>query len=58
MGKMLVIKAGSTTPALAARRGDFEDWVLAGLQVDITSATVVDVRNGSFCVKREGTRIG
>jgi hypothetical protein len=30
MEKILIIKAGSTMPSLAARRGDFEDWILAG----------------------------
>lgn len=33
-------------PSLAARRGDFEDWILAGIGVGIKQTAVVDVRNG------------
>jgi GMP synthase (glutamine-hydrolysing) len=46
--KILVIKAGSTMPSLAARRGDFEDWILAEMGVDITETAIVDVRNGAL----------
>lgn len=46
MEKILIIKAGSTMPSLAARRGDFEDWISAGMGVDIKRAAIVDVRNG------------
>jgi GMP synthase (glutamine-hydrolysing) len=47
MEKILIIKAGSTMPSLAARRGDFEDWILAGMGVDIKRTAIVDVRNGA-----------
>jgi len=30
MKKLLIIKCGDTLPALVARRGDFEDWIIAG----------------------------
>lgn len=44
MGRIIVIKAGSTLPSLIARKGDFEDWVLrgAGLIRD-----VIDARGGA-----------
>ena len=44
MGKILIVKTGSTLPELQARRGDFEDWTLARLGVD--AARVVDVTRG------------
>ena len=31
MKPLLIIKAGETLPEIAARRGDFEDWIIAGL---------------------------
>jgi GMP synthase (glutamine-hydrolysing) len=46
MSKLLIVKVGSTFPALAARRGDFEDWILLGLQVDQCQIRVVDVVRG------------
>jgi len=33
MQEVLIVKLGSTFPSLAARRGDFEDWVRAGLEL-------------------------
>jgi len=42
----LLIKAGSTLSSLAARRGDFEDWVKSGLGVDPSTVSVVDVTRG------------
>jgi GMP synthase (glutamine-hydrolysing) len=45
MGKILIIKTGSTLPEMKARRGDFEDWTLARLGV--TDGQVVDVTQGA-----------
>lgn len=44
--KIVIMKVGSTFPQLAARRGDFEDWVLAGMGVERERARVVDVSAG------------
>lgn len=46
MSKILIIKTGCTLPALAARKGDFEDWVLAGLRVDPQRVSIADVQAG------------
>jgi GMP synthase (glutamine-hydrolysing) len=46
MVAFLVLKLGSTYPALRESRGDFEDWILAGLNVDREEARVVDVPAG------------
>ncbi len=40
----LVLKTGNTFGDLAAARGDYEDWFLAGLGVAPSDALVVDVR--------------
>jgi GMP synthase (glutamine-hydrolysing) len=45
---MLIIKTGATLPTMAARRGDFEDWILAGLGTDVDRTMVVDVYNGDI----------
>jgi GMP synthase (glutamine-hydrolysing) len=41
---MLIVKVGSTLPALAAARGDFEDWIRRGLGPAGVQASVVDPR--------------
>jgi GMP synthase (glutamine-hydrolysing) len=46
MRKILVIKVGSTLPSLFSVKGDFEHWILSGMQVDLGRALVVDVRDG------------
>jgi GMP synthase (glutamine-hydrolysing) len=46
MKNILITKVGRTMPPLASRRGDFEDWILAGMQVDKGQAKVVDVLEG------------
>lgn len=49
MPKLVIIKTGCTLPELSARRGDFEDWVLAGLGISPDQTLVVDVcRGGSL----------
>jgi GMP synthase (glutamine-hydrolysing) len=46
MNQTLIIQTGSTFPALSARRGDFTDWVLAGMGLTRASALVADVEHG------------
>jgi GMP synthase (glutamine-hydrolysing) len=43
---MLVLKMGSTLPALKSRKGDFEDWIIAGLGLAPDEAVVIDVPSG------------
>ena len=33
--RLIIIKTGSTLPSLKAARGDFEDWILAGMGAKI-----------------------
>jgi len=40
---LLIVKTGSTLPAIATRRGDFEDWILGGMRLDAAAARVVRV---------------
>ena len=47
MRKTLIIKTGSTMPELAARQGDFEDWIIGGMGLSPDDALVVDVQNGA-----------
>ncbi|MGA2478981.1 MAG: glutamine amidotransferase, partial [Spirochaetia bacterium] len=44
--RILVLKLGDTLPALKARKGDFEDWIVAGLGVAREEVRVVDVPRG------------
>ena len=37
-----VIKTGSTYPALAARRGDFDDWMRSGMGLDMAWNSVAE----------------
>jgi GMP synthase (glutamine-hydrolysing) len=46
MAAFLVLKLGSTYPAMRESRGDFEDWILAGLGVERDEVHVVDVPTG------------
>lgn len=39
----LIVKAGSTLPEVAVRRGDFEDWIAAGMGVPPERMVVVSV---------------
>ncbi len=49
MKALLILKTGSTLPALAARKGDFEHWIMAGLALPAARMHVLDVRqNGSL----------
>jgi GMP synthase (glutamine-hydrolysing) len=47
MRQILIIKTGSTLPSLLASKGDFEDWVLAGMGIGDDPVSIVDVRDGS-----------
>jgi GMP synthase (glutamine-hydrolysing) len=46
MRKILIIKTGSTLPGLKTRKGDFEQWIMAGMRVGPSDVTVVDVTAG------------
>ena len=46
MRELIILKTGSTLPALLARKGDFTDWIVAGLGVPPTEFRIVDARNG------------
>ena len=46
MNAMPIVKVGETLPSLRATRGDFEHWILSGMQLDLERSLVVDVRNG------------
>jgi GMP synthase (glutamine-hydrolysing) len=47
MPSILVIKTGSTLPALKRQIGDFEDWTLSGMDLPAGEARVVDVTAGA-----------
>ena len=47
MDKILVIKTGSTFPYLISRRGDFEQWILSGIEIELKSALIADVSRGA-----------
>ena len=46
MPTILIIKTGSTLPALKAQKGDFEDWTRAGMDPNGAEVQVVDVVAG------------
>ena len=46
MRKPLIIKTGTTLPELLASKGDFEDWILAGMGLSREQVTIVDVEKG------------
>ncbi|MES2624811.1 MAG: glutamine amidotransferase [Pseudomonadota bacterium] len=46
MKPILIIKAGSTLKSIPRERGDFEDWIMAGMQLPETSFQVCDVVAG------------
>lgn len=54
MGKVLIVKTGSTFPSLTSKKGDFEEWVISGMGIDIRDTFVVNVPNDwSFPEYRE-----
>ena len=46
MKKIVIIKTGDSIPSLVARRGDFEDWIIAGMGCRHSSVMVVSVHKG------------
>ena len=46
MGSVVIVKTGVTIPSVAARRGDFEEWITAGLGLDPARIRVVRVFEG------------
>ncbi len=46
MARLVIVKTGSTMPALKASRGDFEDWIVSGMGIDRSAAEVVDGASG------------
>ncbi len=47
MKKLLILKLGDTLLHIAARRGDMEDWFIAGLGLDPAQVEVFDPRTGA-----------
>jgi GMP synthase (glutamine-hydrolysing) len=47
MGRMVILKMGSTLPSLRSRRGDFEDWIIFGASLGAAEIDVVDVPVGA-----------
>jgi len=45
MKKILIIKTGSTFNDLVPLIGDFEDWIIKGLEIDTEIVDIIDVRN-------------
>jgi GMP synthase (glutamine-hydrolysing) len=45
--RVVVLKTGSTLPELRARRGDYEDWIAAGLGLPSECIDVVSVHEGA-----------
>jgi GMP synthase (glutamine-hydrolysing) len=43
MRPLLIVKSGRTLPELARRRGDYEDWITAGMGLDPARVEVVHV---------------
>jgi GMP synthase (glutamine-hydrolysing) len=47
MKKLLILKLGSTLPRIVTRRGDMEDWFMAGLGLDASQVQVFDPRRNA-----------
>jgi len=47
MRPLLIVKVGSTLPEIAARRGDFEDWIVARLGADPARIRIAAVQAGA-----------
>jgi GMP synthase (glutamine-hydrolysing) len=46
-GVLHIIKVGSTYPAIAARFGDFENWILTGLELATVETRILDAEAGA-----------
>ena len=47
MDTLLIVKTGTTLSAISTRRGDFEDWIGAGMGIDRDGLTVASVFEGA-----------
>ena len=56
MSRPLIVKTGETIPAIRARRGDFEDWIAAGLGLARESIDVAEVCRGAALPKPAAPR--
>jgi GMP synthase (glutamine-hydrolysing) len=54
VSRIAIIKVGSTFPFLRSNRGDFEDWILSGMEIPRERAVVLDARNGSRLPEPDG----
>jgi GMP synthase (glutamine-hydrolysing) len=54
MGRIIVLKVGTTLPSLIPRKGDFEDWILTGMGLGRDEAEVIDVQKGETLPAYEG----
>jgi len=54
MDTVLIIKTGKTFSSLVSRRGDFEDWILAGMGLDKEKAAIIEVCSGSLLPTYDG----
>ena len=46
MKPILIIKTGSTFPEISTDRGDFEDWIMAGMGLERDKFLIIDVSQG------------
>ena len=46
MKPILIIKTGSTFPEISKDRGDFEDWIIAGMGLERHKFLIIDVSRG------------
>ncbi len=46
MNRILIVKTGSTLDDLKARKGDFEDWILAGMGLERKNTRIIDAQAG------------
>ena len=56
MNHILIVKTGSTMDDLKARKGDFEDWILAGMGMERKNARIIDVQDGAPLPSPQGLR--
>jgi GMP synthase (glutamine-hydrolysing) len=54
MRSIIIVKVGSTMPALQAAKGDFDDWILSGLVDSSGERRIVDVCNGGALPPYDG----
>jgi len=47
MGRIAILKVGTTLPSLISQKGDFEDWISAGMELAKDEKIVIDVQNGA-----------